>query len=122
MVAFDKEKIGIVLENLIENAIKYTSPGGSITVKVFCKDNWVYVEVTDTGIGIPTEQIHYVFSKFFRAENAQLYQTSGTGIGLYLAKNIVEYHGGKISFRTKENKGSVFTFSLPMHKNNKKNT
>ena len=110
---FDEEKIMIVLENLIDNAIKYTAPGGSIIVRLAQDKNMVTVEVTDTGIGMPENQLSRVFTKFFRAQNAQLYQTSGTGLGLYLSKNIVEYHKGDIFFTTKENKGSTFTFSLP---------
>jgi len=113
---FDEEKIMIVLENLIDNAIKYTAPGGSILISLAQDKNMVTVEVADTGIGMPKDQVSRVFTKFFRAQNAQLYQTSGTGLGLYLSKNIVEHHQGSISFTTKENGGSTFTFSLPIPK------
>ena len=116
LLDLDEEKIGIVLENLVDNAIKYTLPGGSIIVRVMKEEKRVSVEVTDTGIGMPQKQVVQVFKKFFRAENAQLYQTSGTGLGLYLAKNIVEHHEGEMFFTTEENKGSIFTFWLPIPK------
>ncbi|MDP2664539.1 MAG: HAMP domain-containing sensor histidine kinase [bacterium] len=117
---FDEERMRIVLENLLDNAIKYTLPGGSVTVKLWQEKGKVIVEVADTGIGMAEDQISKVFTKFFRAENAQLYQTSGTGLGLYLVKNIVEHHGGAIFFTTKENKGSAFTFTLPIPKSDTK--
>ena len=113
---FDEDKIAIVLENLVDNAIKYTPPGGKVALVIRKEKNRVSVEVADTGIGMPASQIGRVFTKFFRAENAQLYQTSGTGLGLYLAQNIVEHHGGAMFFKTEENKGSTFTFSLPISK------
>ncbi|HZX50185.1 MAG TPA: HAMP domain-containing sensor histidine kinase [Candidatus Paceibacterota bacterium] len=110
---FDENRMRLVLENLLDNAIKYTPPGGSVTVKLWQEKSNVSVEVADMGIGMPEDQISKVFTKFFRAENAQLAQTSGTGLGLYLVKNIVEHHGGAVFFTTKENKGSAFTFTLP---------
>jgi signal transduction histidine kinase len=87
-----------------------------VTLSLYREKNRVCVGVADTGIGMPADQIEKVFTKFFRAENAQLYQTSGTGLGLYLAQNIVEHHGGVMFFKTEENKGSTFTFSLPIPK------
>jgi signal transduction histidine kinase len=116
LLDIDEEKVGIALENFIENAIKYTVPPGSVSVKVIEESDQVSVEVSDTGIGIPKDQVPRVFEKFFRGENAQLFQTSGTGLGLYVSKNIVEHHGGAVYFKTEENKGSVFTFSLPIPK------
>lgn len=111
---FDEEKMIMVLDNLIDNAIKYTLPGGKVTIEASAKDRNVIVSVKDTGIGIPQEQQHRVFSKFFRGRNAQLYQTTGTGLGLSMAKGIMEMHGGTISFISKEDKGSTFYFSLPI--------
>jgi len=116
LLNLDKEKVGIVVENLVDNAIKYTAPGGSVTVILSTQGDRVTCDVVDTGIGMPKGQTTKIFSKFFRAENAQLYQTSGTGLGLFLAKNIVEHHGGIMSFTTEENKGTTFTFSLPVPK------
>lgn len=113
MVNMDEEKIGIALDNLIDNGVKYTSPGGTVSVVVAKAGNSIRVEVRDSGIGIPENQIDRVFGKFFRGENAQLFQTSGTGLGLYVTKNIITQHKGTISFESKEGKGSAFSFSLP---------
>lgn len=113
---FDEEKITIALENFLDNALKYTPPGGKVTVNVSKGESEISCAVADTGIGIPEEQLGKVFTKFFRAENAQLTQTSGTGVGLYVAKNIIEHHKGAVFFTTKENKGSTFIFTLPIPK------
>lgn len=118
MANFDEEKMAIVIDNLIENAIKYTAPGGKISVSVTNKNNWIEVAVEDTGIGIPKNQKERMFTKFFRSRNAQLYQTNGTGLGLYVSKNIVEQHGGILWFESEEGKGSTFHFSLPIYLNN----
>ena len=114
LAKFDEEKLAIVVDNLIENAIKYTEPGGKITLRAGNKNNWIEVSVEDTGIGIPRNQKERMFTKFFRSKNAQLSQTSGTGLGLYVSKNIVEQHGGVLWFESEERKGSKFFFSLPV--------
>ena len=111
---FDAEKIGIVIDNLIDNAVKYTPSGGKVSVRVAIDKQYATLQVEDTGIGIPNEQFHRVFTKFFRAVNAQLAQTSGTGLGLYVASSIVKQHNGTLSFESKKDKGSTFTLSLPL--------
>lgn len=116
MLKLDTEKIGIVLDNLVDNALKYTIPGGKITVKVFVQKKNVIVKVADTGIGIPKAQFHRLFTKFFRAVNAQLAETSGTGLGLYVSYNIVKRHKGTLSFESSEGEGSTFILSLPIFK------
>jgi len=110
----DAEKMGIVIDNLLDNALKYTLPGGSVTLRVTDEKTRIRVEVEDTGIGIPKDQMRHIFSKFFRTTNATLFQTSGNGLGLYLAKNIVETHGGDMIVQSAEGKGSVFSFTLPV--------
>lgn len=112
----DAEKMGIVIDNLMDNALKYTPPGGLVTVRVFNDISQIRVEVEDTGIGIPKDQIYRMFTKFFRTSNAMLFQTSGNGLGLYVAKNIVETHGGTLTVESTEGKGSTFTFTLPVKK------
>ncbi|MBI4225356.1 MAG: hypothetical protein HY617_03410 [Candidatus Sungbacteria bacterium] len=112
----DAEKIAIVIDNLLDNALKYTAPGGSVTLRVINGKTNIRIEVEDTGIGIPHDQIHRIFNKFFRTTNAMLFQTSGNGLGLYLAKNIVETHGGDMFVESTEGKGSVFSFTLPVGK------
>lgn len=113
---FDPEKTVFVLEDLLDNAIKYTLPGGMIAVKVLPAGKFIRTEVEDTGIGIPKGQQRFIFSKFFRADNALFLQTAGSGLGLYLVKNIVEKQGGSIGFTSEENKGSTFWFTLPAAK------
>ncbi len=113
-LVFDEERITLVLDNLLDNALKYTEPGGTVTLRVVAEETRVRIEVRDTGIGITPEQIHRVFTKFFRADNAIRLHTSGTGLGLYVAKNIIEKHGGEIEVKSKEGKGSVFSFTLPV--------
>ncbi len=112
----DQEKIAMAFENLLENAVKYTSPGGKISLRATSAKEKVIFEVKDTGIGIPKDQTHKIFNKFFRSSNAKLYQTSGTGLGLYVSRNIVEQHGGAMWFESEEEKGSTFYFSLPIPK------
>lgn len=101
-----------VINNLVNNAVSYTTEG-TITLKVREEDNDIYVEVMDTGIGIPLEDLRRVFDDFFRASNVE---TKGTGLGLSIAKRIVESHGGKIWVESpcpENNIGSKFTFTLP---------
>ena len=113
-VVADKEKIKLVLENLISNSIKYTNNRGKIEIGLAVVEGFLVFTIKDNGVGIPREQQEYVFTKFFRSDNAVKYQTEGTGLGLYIAKNIVEQLGGKIWFQSIEEIGSVFSFSLPI--------
>lgn len=113
-VLVDRSKIELVIQNLIENAIKYTKENGYVRINISKKNNQVIFSVQDTGIGIPKEQQEKVFTKFFRASNASKITKEGTGLGLYVSKNIVEAHNGKMWFESEENKGSTFYFSLPL--------
>jgi len=112
----DPFRIKLVLEILIENAIKYNVQNGEVRIKIdFLKDQpFVSVSVEDTGIGMTEEDLKKLFQKFFRASSAMKVETSGLGLGLYLAKNIVEKHGGKIWAKSVLNRGSTFTFTLPL--------
>ncbi len=110
----DKIRIGQVLTNLISNAIKYSSDDKEIHVKVERKDMDVIVSVTDFGSGISEEQIEKIFNPFYRAGNEQeKKQISGSGLGLYISKEIIKQNGGDIWLETKAGKGSTFYFSLP---------
>ena len=109
----DEEKFLVVFDNLLGNAVKYTAPGGKITVRLEVSARDPQIKVEDTGIGIPQHQLDLVFTKFFRGDNAVLYQTSGTGLGLYLSKTIVERHNGTISVKSVEDKGSTVTVTIP---------
>jgi len=110
----DEEGLKLVIQNLIANAIQYTNVGGLVTISAFKKDHDVTVSVQDNGIGIPEHGQARVFTKFFRAENALRMETQGSGLGLFIAKNIVEGHGGRIWFESKEGQGTTFYFTLPI--------
>lgn len=102
-----------VCANLLSNAIKYTPEGGSIHFTLVETTNEVHWTVSDTGYGIPANEQKNVFLKFFRAENIVGKDVSGTGLGLYLIKNIAEALGGNLWFESKENVGSTFHFTFP---------
>lgn len=109
----DPNKIKLAVENLLTNSIKYTNSGGKIEIKLFKEADNLVFEIKDSGVGIPEEQLKRVFEKFFRSDNAVKYQTEGTGLGLYIAKNIIDQSGGKMWFQSMEKVGSVFSFSIP---------
>ncbi|HEY4479704.1 MAG TPA: ATP-binding protein [Candidatus Paceibacterota bacterium] len=109
----DSEKMRAVLQNLLENAVKYTLDGGSIKIETLFKDNFIRVSISDSGIGIPKAQQGSVFSQFFRAQNAATVKAEGSGLGLYIVKGIVEKHHGKIWFDSVEGKGTTFYFTVP---------
>ena len=110
----DKEKILVVLQNLIENAIKYSKYHGKIFVSVKIEKENIEISVKDAGIGISEDSKIKIFEKFYRTENAQKKEAMGAGIGLYTTKDIVEKHRGKIWFESKENEGTTFFVSLPI--------
>ncbi|MFH0818732.1 MAG: ATP-binding protein [Patescibacteria group bacterium] len=110
----DAELIRQVVQNLLTNAIKYTPPQGQVNIDICLKGNNVQFSVQDTGFGIPEDQKSNIFKKFFRASNAVSKETEGNGLGLYLAKSVVESSGGKMWFDSVEHKGSTFYFTLPL--------
>jgi len=114
VVKADTEKLALAIKNLIENAVFYTDPGGRVTLSLKKQGSQLEFSVQDTGIGIPNDQHNRVFTKFFRGDNAVRMETEGTGLGLFIAKNIIEAHGGKIWFESTEGKGTTFSFSLPV--------
>jgi len=108
-VLVDPEKISLVIQNLIDNAVKYTKGKGTVIISAKADGKYVNVSVKDTGVGIPVSQQRHVFQKFFRSDNAMKHQTVGTGLGLFIAKAIVEESNGKIWFESKENQGTTGT-------------
>ena len=112
----DPEKIGVVVQNLIDNALHYTPKGGEVTVSVSHDIKELLVQVKDTGLGIPKGEQARIFEKFFRASNIKNVYTEGSGLGLYITRHIVEIHGGKIWFESTEGKGATFIFTLPIKK------
>ncbi|OGI29067.1 MAG: hypothetical protein A2184_01275 [Candidatus Moranbacteria bacterium RIFOXYA1_FULL_44_7] len=105
-----------VLQNLISNAVKYTPKEGSVKVSVDFKENKVTISVSDTGIGIPKDEQDKIFKKFFRASNAALKETEGSGLGLSVVKSYIEEAGGRIWFESRERKGTTFFVELPVAK------
>jgi signal transduction histidine kinase len=103
-----------VITNLASNGIKYTPDGGSVDIRVHKRDSSVVIEVRDSGWGIPKFSQDQIFSKFFRAQNIVKRETTGTGLGLYLVKGLVDALGGRIRFKSEEGKGTVFKVSLPL--------
>lgn len=113
-IVADMEELSLVIKNFFDNALKYTKEGEiKLKIEEVERNNKIKVIVSDTGVGIPENQKDKMFDKFFRAENVQLMDTEGSGLGLFISKNIVEAHGGKIGFESKENQGSSFFFTVP---------
>ncbi len=111
----DSQKLGIAFSNLIDNAIKYNVKNGQVIIKIEPYPNRPYIQISikDTGVGMPKEVIAKLFSKFFRGENVIKQHTDGSGLGLYIAKNIIVRHGGNISVESTPNRGSIFYIVLP---------
>ncbi len=112
-VTADPDKISQVLVNLISNALKYTPEGGKVRIETGETADEVTVLVSDTGIGIPENDLPYIFERFYRTDQSRSRATGGSGIGLTIAKSIVEAHGGRITVQSEPNKGSIFIVSLP---------
>jgi two-component system, OmpR family, sensor histidine kinase ResE len=109
----DPDRIEQVLTNLIDNAIRHTPNGGSVSVKETTDEKGIYFEVRDSGSGIPEEDLPFVFERFYKADKARTRGRSGTGLGLAIAKNIVDAHKGHISVQSKLGHGTTFSFFLP---------
>jgi len=115
IVSIDSQKLDVVIFNLLDNAIRYNVKNGEVVVAVErLKDKpYIQVSVKDTGIGIPDEEADKLFTKFFRAENVTKFAPEGSGLGLYISKNIIQRHGGEIWMESEINRGTTFYFTLP---------
>ncbi len=114
-VLIDVKRLGFAIQILFENAVIYTPKGGSIKVILSRDDNSIIFIIEDTGIGIAKEEMPRLFSKFYRAQNARLADTEGMGLGLFMAKSIIEKHGGKVYATSPgQGLGSKFIFNLPI--------
>ena len=112
----DSRLLRMVFQNLIANAVMYTPANGNIEFSITLQEKKnIFIKISDTGYGIPKDQQSQIFTKLFRADNVRDKDTNGTGLGLYLAKSIVEKSGGKIWFESEENKGTTFFVSIPLH-------
>ncbi len=114
MVNIDEGKIRQVIMNFIDNALYYSKPDTEIRVSLKAFPHEARLEVMDHGIGVPARQQAHLFTKFFRADNARTQRPDGTGVGLYLAKMVIDGHDGKLIFASKEGQGSTFGFRLPL--------
>jgi signal transduction histidine kinase len=122
LVLMDAPKINQVLTNLLSNAIKFTPSGGDIQVRVIPDvlqsggrgGGFVQVDISDTGIGLAPEQREKIFEKFYQVDHSPTREYDGTGLGLPIAKKIVELHGGKIWVSKRKGKGSTLSFTIPM--------
>lgn len=108
----DRDHLQEVLDNLFENAIKYT-PSGKVSVNISGDNENVRISVTDSGIGIPSEDIPHLFQKFYRVDNSETREIGGTGLGLYLSRRLIESMGGKLYLESEYKKGSTFIIQLP---------
>lgn len=113
--SIDRVKFIIVLTNIIENAIKYNHPEGWVKITLNADHKFFYVDVSDSGIGIPEECKDQVFERFYKVDKARSRETGGTGLGLAITKNIVLLHKGTIKFYSKENEGTTFNIRIPLN-------
>ena len=112
----DESKLGQVVYNLIDNAIKYTPEGGSVTVTMKADGRNAVFAVKDTGVGIPEEDAKHIFDRFYRVDKARSRETGGTGLGLSIVRQMVQLHRGEITVDSTPGKGSTFTVTLPLRK------
>ena len=112
----DKSRLNVAISNYLDNAIKYTPDGGEVEILLEENSGELKVSVNDNGIGISPESVQSLFSKFFRDKRARAVHTEGSGIGLFIVKNIIERHGGKVGYSADDGKGSTFFLTLPLYK------
>jgi len=114
-VFIDPQRLSLAISNLLDNGIRYNVKNGDVIVGAVQVEGkpFIQISIKDTGIGIPLEEIKKLFVKFFRADNAIKSQTEGTGLGLYISKNIIEAHGGEVRVESELNRGTTFYFTLP---------
>ena len=115
-VKIDQQKLGMALANIIDNAIKYNSENGRVILSIQKMENQPFVKITvkDTGIGIDPKELKNIFQKFFRGSNISQVNPNGSGLGLYISKNIIERHGGQIGIESALNRGTTVYFTLPL--------
>ena len=114
LVSIDRTRIEQVVNNLLQNAVEHTTEGGRIDVSVAESDETVSVTVADTGEGISSEHLPHVFDRLYRADPSRTRSTGGAGLGLTIAKQLIEAHGGTIHVESTEGEGSRFTLTLPL--------
>lgn len=115
-VVGDVAQLKLALGNILENAIQYSKEGGTVIMSLQQAEKWLRIEVIDTGIGIPEDEMPKMTTKFFRASNAQTFQPNGNGLGLYIVANVVKNHGGRFRIKSVENRGTTITLTLPLYR------
>ena len=110
----DRRQLVSAVGNLVDNAIKYTDRGGTVSLDVAREDGWVDILVSDSGVGIPARDLDRVFERFYRVDRARSRATGGTGLGLAIVRHVAANHGGEVTVRSREGEGSTFTLRLPM--------
>jgi signal transduction histidine kinase len=113
-MAGDRDRLAQVLDNLVSNAVKFTPQGGTVTVRLAAKDGAALIDVRDTGVGIPAAEQERLFERFYRASTATERAIPGVGLGLTIAKAIVEAHEGTLEFDSIEGAGTTFRVRLPL--------
>jgi signal transduction histidine kinase len=113
LVSGDPTRIGQAIDNLLSNAIKFTPRGGNVTVAVSCDGTDIVVRLTDTGMGIPANELDQLFSRFFRASTATRAAVPGVGLGLTITKAIIDAHGGSLDVESEVGVGTSFIVRLP---------
>jgi len=103
-----------VLRNLLENALAHTAKGDAINVAAAQQGDWIEIRVADTGEGIPPDDLPNIFERFYRMDKSRARATGGSGLGLTIAKHLVEIHGGRIEVQSKLGEGSGFSFTVPV--------
>jgi len=112
-IRHDPQRIGQVVVNLVNNAIKFTPPGGAVAVDVAATVGGAMIEVTDTGVGIDPDELPHIFERFYRGSRANEVRSSGSGLGLAIVHSIVDMHGGTVEVESRIGAGSRFTVALP---------
>lgn len=118
MVLADENQISMVLANLIDNAIKYNLVGGRVEIIIQEELGMIKTSIKDTGLGVSNEELPRLFEKLYRGSEAIRVEPNGSGLGLYIAKNIVERHGGRMGANSEVNRGTTFWFTLPINQEN----
>ena len=112
----DPDRLKQLALNLVDNAMRYTPPGGDVTLDVVRKNDWAVLRVRDTGVGIPPEHLPRIFERFYRVDRPRTRQAGGTGLGLAICKWVAEAHGGRIEVESLVDRGSTFSVYLPVRK------
>jgi two-component system phosphate regulon sensor histidine kinase PhoR len=115
IIKIDRDRIRQTLINIVHNAIKFNKPGGKIIISTVYDTESITVSVSDSGTGISQEDLPHIFERFYKADKAR--SRGGSGLGLAIAKHTIQAHGGSISVKSEEGKGSIFSFNLPFHSN-----